>query len=243
MDPRGKRRLTYVTTAIIGAMIVILAVILLQQPIPTSTVPKNPTTATPPSITTRAATAIGQTGATLNGNLASLGTANSVAVGFQYTKASSFASMTNLTAGSRTAAGNLSTALTGLESNTTYYFRAWALGEGYVAGGALTFTTSAPPTTPGGNGTGNGHHVPPGWAHAACPNVPAKAPAHGVRARCEHHETYGQLKKEGSGDLVIAPLVLPQLAWVGAALQTSGPEKSGDYLARGSQESEARRPA
>jgi hypothetical protein len=246
MDPRSKRRLTYVTTAIIGAMIVILAVILLQQPIPASTVPNKPgnpgggnntnnpppTTATPPSVATKAATGIEQTMATLHGNLTSLGTASSVTVGFQYAMSSTFAGMTNVTAGAKTAPGALTNAVTGLVSNTTYYFRAWAAGKGYVTGSALTFTTLAPPTPPpGGNGTGNGHHIPPGWAHAACPHIPEQAPGHGVRARCEHNETWGQMKKEGKGDVAEPPVVPVPSVRHGAAFRVADPGNSSNHRA------------
>jgi len=245
MDPTKKRRLTYVTTAIIGAMIVILAVLLLQQPIPTSTVPNNPgtpgggnntnnppvtpPTVTPPGVATKAATAIGLTGATLNGDLTSLGTATSVTVGFQYSELADFGGMTNLTVGPRTAAGGLSSVLTGLSSNTTYYFRAWALGGGFVTGSSLTFKTTAPATPPPPGG--NGHQVPPGWAHAACPDIPESAPAHGVRARCEHNETYGQMKKDANGNLADPATALLQIHGHVADLRASDPGNSGDHRA------------
>jgi len=293
MDSKQKRRLTYVITAIVGAIIVILAVILMQQPIPTSTTPQ---VKTPPSVSTAAATGVGQTAATLNGNLGKLGTAATVTVGFLYGTSPSLAGATNVSAGTETATTPFGQDLTGLTAGTTYYFEAWANGEGFSAASVLSFTTQtqsgpqvhAPAvatnsassvgqtsatlngnlqslgtassvtvgflysTDPGlagslnvsggaksatgvfaqpitglavnktyyvkawaaGNGfasgsvvpfttaaapsePGNVNIVPPGWAHAACPDLPEQAKAWGVRARCEFNMTYGEMKKQG----------------------------------------------
>src|SRR5512136_842965 len=124
MDSKQKR-LTYVITAIAGAVIVILAVILMQQPIPTSTTPQ---VKTPPSVSTAAASGIDQTVATLNGNLGGVGTAATVSVGFRYGTSSTLAGATNLSVRSLTAAASFNQALTGLTPGTTYYFQAWANG-------------------------------------------------------------------------------------------------------------------
>lgn len=298
MDPRSKRRWTYVATAVIGAIIIIAAIILLQQPLQNKTTP--PATKTPPVVTTGAASGVSATGATLNGALALLGTASTVTVGFRYGTSSTLAGATNTSGGSQSAATAFTQSLSGLASATQYYFQSWALGDGFTTGNVVSFTTqsSSTPqvhapsvatkdatsvgnstatlngdlsalgtatsvtvgflygTSPGlasalnasaggetaagafdvpvsglapnttyyvqawalGNGfangsvlnfttaatsggSGNGHQVPPGWAHAACPDVPAQAPAHGVRARCTYNETYGQWKKDHPSDL------------------------------------------
>lgn len=294
MDPRSKRRWTYVATAVIGAIIIIAAILLLQQPLQNKTTP--PTTQkTPPFVTTGAASGVTTVAATLNGNLALLGTASTVTVGFLYATASSLAGATNVTGGSESGAAGFSQSVSGLAAATKYYYASWALGDGFVIGNVLYFTTltssnpqahapsvatkdatavgnstatlngdlsalgsatsvtvgflySPNPTLAGAlnasaggetaagafglpvsglapnttyyaqawalgdgfangsvvtfttaaanGGGGNGHHVPPGWAHAACPNVPEQAPAHGVRTRCTLNETYGEWKKE-----------------------------------------------
>ena len=102
----------------------------------------------PPSVTTDAATGITMTGATLNGATTSLGTAGAVDVGFLYGTDSALAGATNTTVGPQTAAGPFSLPLTGLASATTYYFQAWALGDGFAAGSILSFTTASPPSPP-----------------------------------------------------------------------------------------------
>ncbi len=213
MHKQTKRHLMYVATVIAAVVIVILAALLLQPPIPTSTLPNNPnnpnnpgggnntngnpTSKSPPGMSTQAATGVGQTTATLHGSLTSLGTASAVTVGFGYGTSASLAASTNVSEGVRTALGATSADAVGLAANTTYFFRAWALGDGFVTGSTLNFTTT-PATAPPPNGGGNGHQVPPGWAHARCPHVPDQAPAYGERARCEYHETYGEMKKDGT---------------------------------------------
>ncbi len=320
MDPRSKRRWTYVATAVIGAIVIIAAIILLQQPIQNKTTPPpsktapvvvtgsatnvalttatlngnlallgtattvavgfvwgtSPTlaaatnvsgsgqsaagsfsepvssllsgtvyyfeswavgdgfahgtiasflTLTPsnpqshaPSVSTEAASQIGNSAATLNGNLASLGTASTVAVGFRYGTDAALASATNLTIAQASAAEGFNQVVNGLQANTTYYVEAWALGDGFANGTVLTFKTTSP-------GSGNGHQVPPGWAHAKCPDLPEQAKAYGVRARCLYNETYGQYKKEGgsAGPLTKAHGSLQ------VAADTSSPGKSGSH--------------
>lgn len=134
----SKRRWTYVITAIAGAVIVILAVLLMQQPIPTSTTPQ---VKTPPSVSTVAATGIDQTVATLNGNLDGVGSAATVGVGFRYGTDSGLAGATNVTLVSLTAATAFDEGLSGLTPGTTYYFQAWADGDGFVAATTLSFQT------------------------------------------------------------------------------------------------------
>ncbi len=314
MDSNRKRRWTYVATAIAGAIIIILAVIFLQQPIQNKNTP--PGSKLPPVVTTAGATGVGETDATLHGNLAVLGTASNVSVGFLYGTDASLAGALNVTAGAQAAVGGFTEDLTGLATGTVYYFETWGLGDGFAAGSVLSFTTLTPnppsqssapsvttsaasgignasatlngqlaslgtassvtvgfwygtsPTLSGAlnasaggttstgsfalgvtglasnrtyyvvawglgdgfangsvvsfktaavsptNGSGNGHRVPPGWAHAKCPRVPDQAPAHGVRARCLYNETYGELKKEGGsiGPGTLAPTARDTLA-------------------------------
>ncbi len=295
MDPRSKRRWTYVATAVIGAIIIIAAIILLQQPLQNKTTPPakdppvvataaasgvnasaatlnanlavlgtastvtvgflydtTPTLDAPvnmsggsrtsvagfsqaltdlpagtqfyfeswalgdgfavggvqsfttltntnpnahaPTVATNGATGVGNATATLNGDLSALGSASSVTMGFLYSPSPTLAGALNASAGGATAVGAFSAPVDGLTANTTYYVQAWALGDGFANGSIVSFTTAAI-----SGGSGNGHHVPPGWAHAACPDVPERAPAHGVRTRCTLNETYGEWKKENPG--------------------------------------------
>lgn len=156
-----------------------------------------------PGVTTDAASGITTADATLNGNLGDLGTATSVTVGFRYGTSPTLASATNVSLGARSATGAFDDGITDLASNTTYYVQAWGLGDGFSSGSILNFTTAKTPS-------GNGHRVPPGWAHAACPDLPEQARGHGVRARCEHNMTYGQWKKEHPASVVEVSLVLPE---------------------------------
>ncbi len=102
------------------------------------------TAVTPPTVATGTASSIGQTGATLNGVTSTLGTAASVPVGFLWGTSSTLASATNVTATSQTTAGAFTSALTGLTAGTTYYFQAWANGDGFVAGTVVNFATTSP---------------------------------------------------------------------------------------------------
>jgi len=94
-----------------------------------------------PAVTSSPATSIATTSATLNGALASLGTAASVVVSFEW--GTSPGSYTQTT-GSRTltAAGAFSEGLTGLTPGTTYYYRARADGDGSDEGDEMRFTTA-----------------------------------------------------------------------------------------------------
>ncbi len=102
----------------------------------------------PPGVSTSAATAVNQTGATLQGSLTSLGTATSITIGFWYGASASLAGAANATVGTTTATGPFSRVAIGLTANTTYYFRAWANGQGFTTGSILSFTTTAPPQSP-----------------------------------------------------------------------------------------------
>ncbi len=105
------------------------------------------TSATAPTVTTSAASSITITGATLNGDLTSLGSASSVTVGFRWGTSSSLSGATNVTVGPETATVAFNTALTGLAPDTTYYFQAWAKGNGFTFGVILSFTTASTPPT------------------------------------------------------------------------------------------------
>jgi len=101
------------------------------------------TLTTPPSVTTSIASSITATTAELNGNLASLGTASTVNVSFDWGLTTSYGNTT--TSGSKAATGTFSANLTGLTAKTTYHFRAKAVGDGTVWGDDNTFTTSTIP--------------------------------------------------------------------------------------------------
>ncbi len=94
-----------------------------------------------PSVTTSAATSITATSATLNGDLTSLGTATSGNVSFEWGTTTSYGSETS--AQSLSAIGTFNANLTGLTANTTYHFRAKAVGDGTTYGADMTFTTAA----------------------------------------------------------------------------------------------------
>lgn len=323
MDPKQKRRLTYSSIAVAGAVILIVAVILMQQPIQKTAVPPE---TQGPGVSTSAATAVAQTTATLNGNLAQLGTASNVNVGFLYATGAGLGGPTNVTIKTVSSAAPFESALTGLDPATTYYFEAWALGDGFSTGSVLSFTTLSVPqpqvrppsvstqsasaitsrgatlngglgnlgtasavtvgfrygaladlsdasnvtvgaqTTAGdflqsvtglqpnttyyvqawasGNGfasgsvvpftttasssPGNGNIVPPGWAHAACPDLPPQAVAHGVIARCVYHMTYGEMKKQGL-TATAGATAAPKPKNPPSALQASDPGNSGEH--------------
>lgn len=94
-----------------------------------------------PSVETNDATDIATSVAALNGNLTSLGTASTVAVSFQWgTSSGSYTNET--TAHVKKSAEEFSFELTFLSPNTTYYFRARAVGDGTVHGSQKQFTTS-----------------------------------------------------------------------------------------------------
>jgi len=95
---------------------------------------------TPPSVATIDATGIDADAATLNGDLTSLGTGSSVDVSFQWwTDSSSYLKETDKQALDGT--GAFSFELTGLQPDTTYHFRAKAVGDGTDYGSAQSFKT------------------------------------------------------------------------------------------------------
>ncbi len=99
------------------------------------------TLTTEPQVTTDQASAVINTAANLNGHTTSLGTATSVPVGFWYGTSSTLATYQNVTAATQTTPGAFTYGLTGLTAATTYYFQAWANGNGFVKGAIISFTT------------------------------------------------------------------------------------------------------
>ncbi len=95
---------------------------------------------TPPSVATIEATGIAEDVATLNGDLTSLGTGSSVDVSFQWwTDSSSY--LTETVKQALTGTGALSCELSGLQPDTTYHFRAKAVGDGTDYGSTRSFNT------------------------------------------------------------------------------------------------------
>ena len=93
----------------------------------------------PPVATTSDAAKIKTTSATLRGSLDSLGTAPTVSVSFEWGPTISYGSET--TPESKTASGKYSADLDGLIPNTTYHFRAKAVGDDTAYGADAQFTT------------------------------------------------------------------------------------------------------
>jgi hypothetical protein len=94
-----------------------------------------------PSVTTDAADGVHTAAATLWGRLNSNGTANSVSVSFEWGLTTSYGNET--TPELKTGIGDYSADLSGLSPNTTYHFRAKAVGDGTVYGDDMYFTTAS----------------------------------------------------------------------------------------------------
>ena len=95
----------------------------------------------PPAVATSTANGITSSGATFNGNLSSKGTAAAVNVSFAW--GIDAANLNQETAAQPMAlTGSFQQAVTGLNFETTYYFRAKAVGDGAALGDILSFTTS-----------------------------------------------------------------------------------------------------
>ncbi len=98
------------------------------------------------TVVTGAASAITQTTATTAGSISGIGCSAVTAYGIEYSTTNNFPLGTGTQAASTNlAGGNFSSALTGLTSSTTYYYRAYATNAGGTAYGAqLSFTTASP---------------------------------------------------------------------------------------------------
>ncbi|MBN2098890.1 MAG: hypothetical protein JW753_04755 [Dehalococcoidia bacterium] len=106
------------------------------------------TLTTPPSVTTDAASSVTATSATLNGTLGDMGTAGSVTVSFEWgTVDGGPYPNTETVSTPMIAPGTFSAPLNGLDSDTTYYYRAMAVGDGSDEGGQVSFSTlTVPPS-------------------------------------------------------------------------------------------------
>ncbi|GAI45628.1 unnamed protein product, partial [marine sediment metagenome] len=95
---------------------------------------------TAPTVVTAAASSLRTTSATLNGTLNDLGSALEVTVSFEWGTTTAYGNET--TAQAMTDTGSFTVSLTGLSSNTTYHFRAVAVGDGTSYGDDISFTTA-----------------------------------------------------------------------------------------------------
>jgi len=107
----------------------------------------------PPTVIANAAGSITTSSATLNGNLTAMGTATSVTVSFEWGNTTSYGNTTP--AQIKTVPGAFSGNITGLNPNTTYHFRAKAIGNGTSYSNDTTFTTSTVPPSVVTNAAGN----------------------------------------------------------------------------------------
>ncbi len=107
----------------------------------------------PPSVITNEASNIGINSAQLNCDLTSLGTAGNVKTSFEWGVDVSYGNET--TPKSKSGTGSWSASLTGLEPNTTYHFRAKAVGDGVAYGADGQFTTGTTPPSVTTNDAGN----------------------------------------------------------------------------------------
>jgi phosphodiesterase/alkaline phosphatase D-like protein len=94
-----------------------------------------------PKVTTGTASSVALTSAILNGNLTDKGSASSVYISFEWGTTTAYGMAT--TAKNATATGAFNTSITGLAPNTTYHFRAKAVGSSTVYGTDVTFKTVA----------------------------------------------------------------------------------------------------
>ncbi|MBN2097978.1 MAG: leucine-rich repeat domain-containing protein [Dehalococcoidia bacterium] len=104
---------------------------------------------TPPLIGTTEATDTAPSSAQLNGTLSSLGTAENVTVSFEWGLDSGYGNET--TSQTLTSSGSFSAVIDGLTPETTYHFRAKAIGYGTVYGDDMTFAADEAVTFPDSN--------------------------------------------------------------------------------------------
>ncbi|HUV56182.1 MAG TPA: CARDB domain-containing protein [Dehalococcoidales bacterium] len=112
-----------------------------------------------PTVVTNTASAVTRTSATLNGNLTGLGAASSVEVSFEWGTTNAYGNTATVTASPLSAPSVFSATVSGLNSATTYHFRAKAVGDGTTYGTDRAFTTATPPAAGGGEGGGGGGGV------------------------------------------------------------------------------------
>ncbi len=98
----------------------------------------------PPTVKTKYATEITATRARLNGDLITIGTASQVKLSFEWgTRSADYTNKPTVPA--TTVPGPIYFDLSGLEPDTTYYFRAIAVGDGTSYGAERSFKTSPLP--------------------------------------------------------------------------------------------------
>ena len=144
------------------------------------------TSASPqPSVVTNDATDITTDSATLNGSLASLGDYSSIDVSFEWGTASGVLNR-ETTPETKTETGDFSARISGLASNTAYYFRAKATGSIAVYGDELSFTTERqlPPPAPTLNSPADGSTVSNLTPRLAW-NPPTGATSYGLQVATE----------------------------------------------------------
>ncbi len=88
------------------------------------------------------------TTATLGGNVSDLGSASVVNVGFLYGTSPTLAGATNVTFGMAYAPSDFNLTVVGLVPGVTYYYEAWAEGQGFAWGGIMNVTLPSS-TAPG----------------------------------------------------------------------------------------------
>lgn len=118
------------------------------SPEPTTSVGEEQVAIVPPTVSTLAATGITSNQATLNGEITDTGGEDATECGFDWDTNSGepYANYTTTTCPVGT--GTFSSTITGLNPNTTYYFRAKAQNSaGWGYGNELSFTTSIPSVT------------------------------------------------------------------------------------------------
>ena len=103
------------------------------------------TVGTPPTVSTQAAASVGDNSATLNGNITDTGDSNVTERGFDWGFTDSYGSSWTETPGPY-GTGTYNHGISGLDSGTTYHFRAKAYNSnGWAYGADTEFTTTALP--------------------------------------------------------------------------------------------------
>ena len=110
-----------------------------------------------PTVSTGSASSVGTATASLNGTLTDMGTASTVQVYFEYGLDTNYASGTTPYQ-AMTGTGAFTAEVSGLSPETTYHFRAVAVGDATAYGDDATFTTisAVAPTVSTGSPSGVG---------------------------------------------------------------------------------------